>query len=92
MNLCDVIFIILLVYEHLANWDGFRDNETSIRGYTFAVGDEICNDLIHPHNDPHRHLQSEEHWDNRGQIYPIPPPYTNLPGSLYVKESFKIVV
>ena len=63
-----------------ANWNGFRDNETSIRGYTFAVGHDVCEDLLHPHNDPHRHLLSEDHWTNRGQIYPIPPPYTRLPG------------
>lgn len=65
-----------------ANWDGFRDNETSIRGYTLAFGWNVCEDLIHPHHDPHIHLPSEEHWDNRGQIYPIPQPYTKLPGQI----------
>ena len=74
------IFVQIDFMSFSANWDGIHDDETSIRGYTFAVGKDICEDLIHPHFDPHRHLLSESHWNNKGHIYPLPPPYTNLPG------------
>ena len=39
-----------------ANWDGFTDYESGIRGYTVTVGREICEEWLHPHHDPHKHL------------------------------------
>ena len=38
-----------------ANWDGFADYESGIRGYTVTVGREICEEWLHPNDDPHKH-------------------------------------
>nr|KAG5706493.1 hypothetical protein BaRGS_032886 [Batillaria attramentaria] len=44
-------FIAILRYEDLplrhVNWDGFKDEECGIHGYTFAVGTTAVNDVIH---------------------------------------------
>ncbi|XP_053400990.1 uncharacterized protein LOC123541000 [Mercenaria mercenaria] len=46
------------------NWDGITDDETGIRAYALAVGRHICEDSIHPHHDPHKHLMHESQWTN----------------------------
>ncbi|XP_060596420.1 uncharacterized protein LOC132750448 [Ruditapes philippinarum] len=50
------------------NWDGIMDNETDIRAYAFAVGRQICEDIIHPHHDPHKHLMHESQWTHMSVI------------------------
>ncbi|KAL3873866.1 hypothetical protein ACJMK2_036950, partial [Sinanodonta woodiana] len=66
-----------------ANWDGIHDKETGLLGYSWAVGTRFCEELIHYHHDPHRHLLSQSQWTNMGLIYPIPAPYTVLPDGKY---------
>jgi len=63
-----------------ANWDGFNDKESGLLGYTITVGKQHCEDLIHPHHDPHKHLFDKSQWTNSAMISPIPAPYTILPG------------
>ena len=64
--------IKLLVMFLSANWDGIYDNETSILTYSLSFGRQICEDLIHAHNDPHSHLLHESHWTNLGVITATP--------------------
>ncbi|XP_046562951.1 uncharacterized protein LOC124271844 [Haliotis rubra] len=66
-----------------ANWDGIMDKETGILGYSLTVGTQICEELIHPHHDPHRHLFDESEWTHTGLISPIPAPYDPLPDGKY---------
>ncbi|KAK3612515.1 hypothetical protein CHS0354_024486 [Potamilus streckersoni] len=66
-----------------ANWDGIHDKETGLRGYSWTVGTKVCEELIHPHYDPHRHLFDRSQWTNSGQIYPLPAPFTTLPDGTY---------
>ncbi|XP_048258717.1 uncharacterized protein LOC124137708 isoform X1 [Haliotis rufescens] len=66
-----------------ANWDGIMDKETGILGYSWTVGRQICEELIHPHHDPHRHLLDESGWTNTGLISPIPAPHDPLPDGKY---------
>ncbi|KAL5014713.1 hypothetical protein ScPMuIL_008983 [Solemya velum] len=66
-----------------ANWDGFHDNETGIFGYSWAVGHELCEEMIHPHHDPHKHLLGETQWTHTGMIHPIPEPYQILADGKY---------
>ncbi|XP_070573688.1 uncharacterized protein [Ptychodera flava] len=54
-----------------ANWDGFRDNETGIFGYTWTVGLTPCEDDVHPHKDPHSHLFDESEWTHTGIAQPL---------------------
>ncbi|XP_077992165.1 uncharacterized protein LOC144446291 [Glandiceps talaboti] len=54
-----------------ANWDGFRDNETDIFGYTWTVGTDHCEDDVHPHKDPHSHLFDENEWTHVGIAHPL---------------------
>ncbi|XP_070572594.1 uncharacterized protein [Ptychodera flava] len=54
-----------------ANWDGFRDNETDIFGYTWTVGLTPCEDDVHPHKDPHSHLFDETEWTHTGIAQPL---------------------
>ncbi|KAL5013969.1 hypothetical protein ScPMuIL_008239 [Solemya velum] len=67
----------------MANWDGFHDDETGIFGYSWAVGREPCDDMIHPHHDPHKHLFDESQWTHTGMIHPIPEPYQILEDGKY---------
>ncbi|VDI41391.1 Hypothetical predicted protein [Mytilus galloprovincialis] len=66
-----------------ANWDGFNDKESGLLGYTITVGKQHCEDLIHPHHDPHKHLFDKSQWTNSAMISPIPAPYTILPDGTY---------
>ncbi|XP_048258676.1 uncharacterized protein LOC125384201 [Haliotis rufescens] len=66
-----------------ANWDGIMDKETGILGYSWTVGRQICEELIHPHHDPNRHLFDESEWTNTGLISPIPAPHDPLPDGKY---------
>ncbi|XP_046574117.1 uncharacterized protein LOC124282192 [Haliotis rubra] len=66
-----------------ANWDGITDNETGILGYSLTVGTQICEELIHPHHDPHKHLLDESEWTHTGLISPIPAPHNPLPDGKY---------
>ncbi|KAK3612537.1 hypothetical protein CHS0354_024514 [Potamilus streckersoni] len=66
-----------------ANWDGIHDKETGLLGYSWTVGTKVCEELIHPHHDPHKHLLDKSQWTNSGQIYPLPAPYTTLPDGTY---------
>ena len=58
----------MYVWKFSANWDGIHDNESSILIYSLSFGREVCEDLIHPHHDPHSHLLHESHWTNLGVI------------------------
>ncbi|XP_055957638.1 uncharacterized protein LOC126824831 [Patella vulgata] len=51
-----------------ANWDGIHDKESRLLGYSFTAGHKLCEELIHPHHDPHRHLYDESEWTNTGVI------------------------
>jgi hypothetical protein len=55
---------ITFVFCIIGNWDGITDDETGIRAYALAVGRHICEDSIHPHHDPHKHLMHESQWTN----------------------------
>ncbi|KAL5015119.1 hypothetical protein ScPMuIL_009389 [Solemya velum] len=66
-----------------ANWDGFHDDETGIFGYSWAVGHKLCEEMIHPHHDPHKHLLDETQWTHYGMIHPIPEPYQILADGKY---------
>ncbi|XP_046562947.1 uncharacterized protein LOC124271840 [Haliotis rubra] len=66
-----------------ANWDGIMDKETGILGFSLTAGTQICEELIHPHHDPHRHLFDESEWTHTGLISPIPAPYDPLPDGKY---------
>ena len=59
-------------------------------GYTITVGKQHCEDLIHPHHDPHKHLFDKSQWTNSAMISPIPAPYTILPGN-YALQALLIV-
>ncbi|XP_048258679.1 uncharacterized protein LOC124137747 [Haliotis rufescens] len=65
-----------------ANWNGIMDKETGILGYSWTVGRQICEELIHPHHDPHRNLFDESAWTNTGVIIPRAP-YDPLPDGKY---------
>ena len=54
-----------------ANWDGYYDLETGILIYTWAVGRFHCDDVIHPHRDPHSHLYDESEWTHVATAYPV---------------------
>lgn len=49
--------------------------------YSWTVGYEICDDEIHPHHDPHKHLLSSSSWNNKGIISAIPEAHNPLPGN-----------
>ncbi|XP_063408925.1 uncharacterized protein LOC134692405 [Mytilus trossulus] len=66
-----------------ANWDGFNDRESGLLGYTIYVGMAVCEDLIHPHHDPHKHFFEKSQWPHNAMIYPIPAPYETLPDDKY---------
>ncbi|KAK6192291.1 hypothetical protein SNE40_003784 [Patella caerulea] len=51
-----------------ANWDGIHDKESRLLGYSFTAGHKLCEELIHPHHDPHRHLYDESEWTHTGVI------------------------
>jgi hypothetical protein len=51
-------------------------------GYTVYVGLKECEDLVHPHHDPQKHLFDKSQWTHSAMISPIPDPYTILPGNL----------
>ncbi|KAK3609657.1 hypothetical protein CHS0354_035942 [Potamilus streckersoni] len=54
-----------------ANWDGIHDKETGIHGYSWTVGYDVCQEFLHPHHDPHKHLLDPSQWTHDGQIYPL---------------------
>ncbi|CAG2214886.1 unnamed protein product [Mytilus edulis] len=66
-----------------ANWDGFIDRESGLLGYAVFVGKSVCDDLIHKHHDPHKHLFEVSQWTHTATIYPIPAPYETLPDGKY---------
>ncbi|XP_063408918.1 uncharacterized protein LOC134692399 [Mytilus trossulus] len=66
-----------------ANWDGFIDRESGLLGYAVFVGKSVCDDLIHKHHDPHKHLFEVSQWTHTATIYPIPAPYQTLPDGKY---------
>ncbi|XP_041378093.1 uncharacterized protein LOC121390363 [Gigantopelta aegis] len=66
-----------------ANWDGIQDRESGILGYTWTVGRSPCEELIHPHHDPHKHFFDKSEWTNIGLISPIPAEHNPLPDGLY---------
>ncbi|XP_070562332.1 uncharacterized protein [Ptychodera flava] len=49
-----------------ANWDGFKDDQTGIYGYTWSVGNDTCQEDIHQHDDPHAHIYYESEWTHEG--------------------------
>ncbi|KAK6174798.1 hypothetical protein SNE40_013376 [Patella caerulea] len=51
-----------------ANWDGIHDKETGLLGYSFTAGKTVCEESIHPHHDPHKHLFDESEWTHIGII------------------------
>ena len=57
-------------------------------GYTVYVGLKECEDLVHPHHDPQKHLFDKSQWTHSAMISPIPDPYNILPGNLFQYEYF----
>ena len=49
-----------------ANFDGFRDDESGIYLYLWAVGDSICSHNIVNFSDPHKYLHNSKHWTHNG--------------------------
>ncbi|XP_070204336.1 uncharacterized protein [Littorina saxatilis] len=49
-----------------ANWDGFKDSECGIRGYTWAVGTTACGSDVSGFMDPHTTLSDPLDWPNVG--------------------------
>ena len=47
-----------------ANWDGFHDDESGIRGYAWCIGTSIGSCDILPFEDPHTFLLSTSLWTN----------------------------
>jgi hypothetical protein len=77
-----MIWYIFHVFVIVANWDGFIDRETGMLGYTIFVGLTECEDLVHQHHDPEKHLFDKSQWTRSAMISPIPAPYTILPGEI----------
>ena len=50
--------------SHAANWDGFHDDETGIRGYAWCIGSSLGSCDILPFEDPHSPLFSTSLWTN----------------------------
>ena len=69
-----VRFTVILFYLNflfLANWDGIHDYESGVLGYSMTVGREPCEEWLHPHYDPHAHLQPQDKddtWTHIGVI------------------------
>jgi len=81
----------------VANWDGFIDRESGMLGYTIFVGMTECEDLVHIHHDPEKHLFDKSQWTHSAMISPIPAPYTVLPGKqllsvLYLTDVDKLLL
>ncbi|KAK3788402.1 hypothetical protein RRG08_044436, partial [Elysia crispata] len=54
-----------------ANWDGIHDDESGLRGFSFAVGTSVCGDDIHPFHDPYKHLTPQDddsQWSGIGVV------------------------
>ncbi|XP_048250793.1 uncharacterized protein LOC124111176 [Haliotis rufescens] len=66
-----------------SNWDGIMDKESGILGYSWTVGRQVCEELIHPHHDPHRHLFDQSEWTNSGLITALPDAMNPLPDGKY---------
>ncbi|XP_067658325.1 uncharacterized protein [Haliotis asinina] len=66
-----------------ANWDGITDVESGILGYSWSVGTQPCEDLLHPHRDPHKHLFDEAEWTHTGLLSPLPEEFNPLPDGKY---------
>ncbi|KAK7460764.1 hypothetical protein BaRGS_00038811, partial [Batillaria attramentaria] len=49
-----------------ANWDGFKDEECGIHGYTFSVGSTVCGTDIADFTDPHASIRNPDDWTNTG--------------------------
>lgn len=58
-----IAFILLLLS---VNFDGFRDNETGIWGYTWSAGINICGSDVVSERDPHDHLSHDKYWTHTG--------------------------
>ncbi|XP_038062441.1 uncharacterized protein LOC119732930 [Patiria miniata] len=61
-----------------ANWEGIHDNETGIHGYTWSIGNAVCDDDVSMHIDPHAHLFDESEWTHQGLVVNV-----NLPDGAY---------
>ena len=82
------MYFRLTLFFFSVNWDGIIDRETGIMGYTVYVGQKECEDLVHPHHDPQKHLFDKSQWTHSAMISPIPDPYTILPGNLLYYKYF----
>ena len=48
------------------NWQGLKDEECGIHGYTWAVGTKICGSDVVSFRNPHAHLPDRHDWTNTG--------------------------
>ena len=67
--LCIVLFNECVILDSFlvsvaANWNGFHDNESGVRGYAWCIGSSIGSCDILPYEDPHSLLLSTSLWTN----------------------------
>ncbi|KAK7496780.1 hypothetical protein BaRGS_00011989, partial [Batillaria attramentaria] len=53
-------------YHASVNWNGFKDEECGIHGYTFAVGSTVCGTDVASFRDPHAHIHNPDDWHYTG--------------------------
>ena len=49
-----------------ANWDGFKDEECGIHGYTWSVGTTVCGTDVVSFVDPHSTIHNPDDWTYTG--------------------------
>ncbi|KAK7493737.1 hypothetical protein BaRGS_00015066 [Batillaria attramentaria] len=55
-------------YHVSANWDGFKDEECGIHGYTWAVGTTVCGTDVASFRDPHTSIPNPDDWTYTGLV------------------------
>ncbi|KAK7496779.1 hypothetical protein BaRGS_00011988 [Batillaria attramentaria] len=58
-------------YHASVNWDGFKDEECGIHGYTFAVGTTVCGSDVVSFRDPHTSIHNPDDWTHTGVVKDI---------------------
>ena len=67
-----IVTVLANVIQHLmlffpsANWDGFKDGECGIHGYTWAVGTSVCSSDVSNFTDPHVTHPNPQDWTHLG--------------------------
>nr|KAG5704401.1 hypothetical protein BaRGS_031107 [Batillaria attramentaria] len=51
-----------------SNWDGFKDEECGIHGYTWAVGTTVCGTDVASFRDPHTSIPNPDDWTYTGLV------------------------